>query len=63
MPQLETRRYAAGFAHVRSTVDSPRRTTHVLDEPRFISRRSGAAAQSYTSHPLPLVLRVPYAVV
>ena len=43
-------------------MDSPRHATHVLVEPRFISRRSSAAAQSCTSRPLPLVLREPHAV-
>ena len=43
-------------------MDYPRHATHVLVDPRFISRRSSAAAQSCTSRPLPLVLREPHAV-
>ena len=43
-------------------MDFPRHATHVPVDPRFISRRSSAAAQSCTSRPLPLDLREPHAV-
>ena len=43
-------------------MESPRHATHVLVDPRFISRRPSAAAQSCTSRPHPLVLREPHAV-
>jgi hypothetical protein len=51
-----------GFVQVRSTIDSPRRATNVLDDPLLTSRRCSSAAHSVTSRPLRLVLRKPHAV-